>query len=188
MLKQNADRWRDIQWRGWRNRLTGGPTKPNPADRGKRGWNKPCPEQTAEWKMLNQKTFPHNLALIFKSFVNQVNAPCRCVHKHIPVHVTHSPQGPTYACVWVSCMFVTKNVRLWLISRHGQSSFLQFYIQNHALMWNQHTVLKGIVHRKLRWVKSGINRQLFLHWLGVDIFFIFKETPSCKFITTIFSI
>ncbi len=30
--------------------------------------------------------------------------------------------------------------------------------------------LKGTVRRKLRWVKSGINRKLFLYCLAADIF------------------
>ncbi len=40
--------------------------------------------------------------------------------------------------------------------------------------------LKGIVRRKLRWVKKGINRQLFLYCRTTYIFFLFKGTPFFK--------
>jgi hypothetical protein len=49
-------------------------------------------------------------------------------------------------------------------------------------------VIKGIVRQKLRWVKSGINRQAFLTLnLGYFIF-KFKDTPSFNINKTCFSI
>jgi hypothetical protein len=41
--------------------------------------------------------------------------------------------------------------------------------------------VKGTVRRKLRWVKSGINRKLFLYCLAADIFnFYLKGQYSVK--------
>ncbi len=49
-------------------------------------------------------------------------------------------------------------------------------------------VVKGIVRQKLRWVKSGINRQAFLTLNLGYVIFKFKETPSFNINKTCFSI
>jgi hypothetical protein len=45
------------------------------------------------------------------------------------------------------------------------------------------TVFKGTVQRKLRWVKNGINRKLFLYCLAANIFiFYLKRLSFLKYI------
>ncbi len=39
-------------------------------------------------------------------------------------------------------------------------------------------MFKGVVRRKPRWVKSGINRSLFLHCLAADVFLFFIQKDT----------
>jgi hypothetical protein len=49
--------------------------------------------------------------------------------------------------------------------------------------------LKGIVRQKLRWVKSGINHSLFLHYLVADTFcFYLKGHYSLKSIKPVLAL
>ncbi len=70
-----------------------------------------------------------------------------------------------------------------LVKKHLPIVFPVFFMESFLYTIkdrSERNVLKRRVLKQLRWVLSGINRQLFLDCLDPNIFYFFKGTSSCK--------